>query len=159
MLSSIFRKQKVCYEKNNFAFHNIQIDVFKTLLRGPRLIRKNIKYFSRIFRNGLTLDLKDCHLTIHHHPPYIIHHYPTSDITRLAALACSMALRDPKGEHQLWVSKKWPLKSAKMSKFLIQNLNPKGYLSIFGAQNTPKSMPFETKNKAQTIPKQFQNNF
>ena len=50
MLSSIFRKQKVCYEKNNFAFHNIQIDVFKTLLRGRRSIRKNNKYFFITFQ-------------------------------------------------------------------------------------------------------------
>ena len=46
-----------------------------------------------------------------------------------------------------------------MSKFLTQNLNFQGHLSTFEAQNTPKSRPFEAKNKAQTLPKQLQNNF
>ena len=46
-----------------------------------------------------------------------------------------------------------------MSKFLTQNLNFQGHLSTFGAQNTPKSRLFEAKNKAQTLPKQVQNNF
>ena len=52
--------------------------------------------------------------------------------TRLAALAWSRALRDPKGEHQLWV---------------------------FGAENTPESEPFKAENNAQKLPKQLQNNF
>ena len=54
---------------------------------------------------------------------------------------------------------KWPLKSAKMSKILTQNLSFQGHLSTFEAQNTPKSRPFEAENKAQTLPKQVQNNF
>ena len=40
-----------------------------------------------------------------------------------------------------------------------ENFNPQDFLSTFGAQNTPKSRPFEAKNKAQTLPKQLQNNF
>ena len=52
--------------------------------------------------------------------------------TRLPALAWSRALRDPKGENQLWV---------------------------FGAERTRKSASFNTKNNAQTLPKQLQNNF
>ena len=51
---------------------------------------------------------------------------------RLAALAWSRALRDPKGEHQLWV---------------------------FGAENTPESEPFKAENNAQKLPKRLQNNF
>ena len=46
-----------------------------------------------------------------------------------------------------------------MSIFLIENLNFWGHLSTFGAENTPKSRPFKVKNKAQTLPKQVQNNF
>ena len=46
-----------------------------------------------------------------------------------------------------------------MSKILTQNLNFRGHLQAFGAQNTPKSRPFEAKNKAQTLPRQLQNNF
>ena len=34
-----------------------------------------------------------------------------------------------------------------------------GYLSTFEGQKTPKSRPFEAENKAQTLPKQVQNNF
>ena len=52
--------------------------------------------------------------------------------TRLAALAWSRALRDPKGENQLWV---------------------------FGAERTRKSVSFNTKKNAQTLPKHLQNNF
>ena len=54
------------------------------------------------------------------------------EVTRLAALAWSRALRDPKGENQFWV---------------------------FGAERTRKSSSFNTKNNAQTLPKQLQNNF
>ena len=46
-----------------------------------------------------------------------------------------------------------------MSKILTQNLNFQGHLSIFEAQNSLKSAPFKTKNNAQTLPKQLQNNF
>ena len=52
--------------------------------------------------------------------------------TRLAALAWSRALRDPKGEHQLWV---------------------------FGGENIPESEPFKAENNAQKLPKRLQNNF
>ena len=54
--------------------------------------------------------------------------------TRLAALAWSRALRDPKGDYH-------------------------GYLSSFRGINIPKSGPFKYKNNAQTLPKQVQNNF
>ena len=47
----------------------------------------------------------------------------------------------------------------KMSKFLTENLNFRGYLSTFGAENTPKSRPFKVENNAQILPKQLQNNF
>ena len=71
---------------------------------------------------------------------------------------------------QLWKSReidffdpqngqKLPLKSAKKSKFLTQNLNFRCHIWTFGAQNSRKSRPFEAKNKAQTLPKQLQNNF
>ena len=46
-----------------------------------------------------------------------------------------------------------------MSQFLSKNLKFRGHFWTFGAQNTPKSRPFEAKNKAQTLPKQVQNNF
>ena len=46
-----------------------------------------------------------------------------------------------------------------MSKFLTENFDFWGHLSTFGAENTPKSRPFEAKNNAQTLPKQLQNNF
>ena len=46
-----------------------------------------------------------------------------------------------------------------MSKFLIENFDFRGHLSTFGAQNTPKSRPFEAENNAQTLPKRLQNNF
>ena len=46
-----------------------------------------------------------------------------------------------------------------MSKLLTKNLDFRGHLSTFRAQNTLKIRPFEAKNKAQTIPKQVQNNF
>ena len=46
-----------------------------------------------------------------------------------------------------------------MIKFLAQNLDFQGHLSIFEAQNTPKSRPFDAKNKDQTLPKHVQNNF
>ena len=46
-----------------------------------------------------------------------------------------------------------------MSKILTQNLIFRGHLSTFEAQNTPKSRTFEAKNKAETLPKQVQNNF
>ena len=52
-----------------------------------------------------------------------------------------------------------PLKTAKMSKILIENLNYRGHLSTFRAENTPKSRPFKVENNAQTLPKQLQNNF
>ena len=48
--------------------------------------------------------------------------------TRLAGLAWTRALRDPKGEHQLWV---------------------------FVAERIRKSDSFKTKNNAQTLPKQL----
>ena len=47
----------------------------------------------------------------------------------------------------------------KLSKFLTQNLNFRGHLSTFRAENTPKSGPFKVKNNALTLPKQLQNNF
>ena len=43
--------------------------------------------------------------------------------------------------------------------FFDPNLNFRGHIWTFGAQNTPKNWPFEAKNKAQTLPKQLQNNF
>ena len=43
--------------------------------------------------------------------------------------------------------------------FFNKNLNFRGQIWTFGAQNTPKSWPFEAKNIAQTLPKQLQNNF
>ena len=46
-----------------------------------------------------------------------------------------------------------------MSKFFTENFIFRGHLSTFGAENTPKSRPFKVKNKAQTLPKQVQNNF
>ena len=44
-------------------------------------------------------------------------------------------------------------------KFLTENLNFKGHLSTFGAENALKSGTFKTENKAQTLPRQVQNNF
>ena len=46
-----------------------------------------------------------------------------------------------------------------MSKFLTEIFDFWGYLSTFGAENTPKSRPFKVKNNAQTLPNQPQNNF
>ncbi|MEO1808803.1 MAG: hypothetical protein AAFU33_28625, partial [Bacteroidota bacterium] len=46
-----------------------------------------------------------------------------------------------------------------MSKILTENLDFWGHLSTFGAENTPKSRPFEVENNGQTLPKQLQNSF
>ena len=46
-----------------------------------------------------------------------------------------------------------------MRKFVTENLDLWGHLSTVGGENTPKSRPFEAKNKAQTLPNQLQNNF
>ena len=48
---------------------------------------------------------------------------------------------------------------SKVGHILSENFNFRGHLSIFGAQNTPRSRPFEGENNAQTLPKQVQNNF
>ena len=40
-----------------------------------------------------------------------------------------------------------------------RNLRFRGLLSTFSAENTPKRGTFQTKNNAQTIPKQLLNNF
>ena len=42
-------------------------------------------------------------------------------------------------------SQKWLLKTAKMSKYLIENLYFWGHLSTFEAENTPKSRHFKVK--------------
>ena len=47
----------------------------------------------------------------------------------------------------------------KMSTYLTENLNYRGHLWTFEAENTPKSGPFKVENNAQTLPKQLQNNF
>ena len=52
-----------------------------------------------------------------------------------------------------------PLKTAKMSKFLIENFNLRGHLSTIRAENTTKNMPFKVQTNAQTLPKYHQNNF
>ena len=54
---------------------------------------------------------------------------------------------------------KLPLKSAKISKILNQNLDFRGHLWTLRAENTPKSGPFKAQNNALTLPKQLQNNF
>ena len=51
-----------------------------------------------------------------------------------------------------------PLKSAKMSKILIQNLHFRGHLSTLRAENTTKSRPFKVENNALALPNQLQNN-
>ena len=62
-------------------------------------------------------------------------------------------LFDPKN------GQKWPIKMVKMSTYLTENLNYRGHLWTFEAENTPKSGPFKVENNAQTLPKQLQNNF
>ena len=44
-----------------------------------------------------------------------------------------------------------------MSKFLTENLDFRGQLSTFEAENTPKSRPFKVENNALTLSKQLQN--
>ena len=46
-----------------------------------------------------------------------------------------------------------------LGQILTKNLDYRGHLSTFRAENTPKSGPFKAKNNAQTLPKQLQNNF
>ena len=43
---------------------------------------------------------------------------------------------------------KWPLKSAKMTKILTQNLKYRGHLSTFRAENIPKNGHFKIENNA-----------
>ena len=42
----------------------------------------------------------------------------------------------------------WPLRTAKMSKFLTENFDFQGHLWTFEAENTLKSGPFQTENNA-----------
>ena len=42
---------------------------------------------------------------------------------------------------------------------LTKNLDFRAHLSNSGGENTPKSGPFRSKNNAQILPKQLQNNF
>ena len=46
-----------------------------------------------------------------------------------------------------------------MTKILTENLDYRGHLLTFRAENTTKSGPFKVENNAQTLPKQLQNNF
>ena len=46
-----------------------------------------------------------------------------------------------------------------MSIFLVENLDFRGHLRTFEAENTSKSRPLKVENNAQTLPKQLQNNF
>ena len=52
-----------------------------------------------------------------------------------------------------------PSKWSKMGHILTQNLNYRGHLWTFEAENTPKSGPFKVENNALTLPKQLQKNF
>ena len=54
---------------------------------------------------------------------------------------------------------KWPIKTAKMSKFLTVYLDFWGNLSNFKAENTRNSGVFKVENNAQAFGKQLQNNF
>ena len=46
-----------------------------------------------------------------------------------------------------------------MGHILTQNLNYRGHLWTFEAENTPKSGSFKVENNAQTLLKQLQNTF
>ena len=46
-----------------------------------------------------------------------------------------------------------------MGQILTKNLDFRGHLSTFRAENTPKSGPSKSKNNAQTLLKLLQNNF
>ena len=55
--------------------------------------------------------------------------------------------------------KNYPSKFSKVGKILTENLNFRGHLSAFRAENTPKRRPFEVKKNVWKVSTLFQNNF
>ena len=51
------------------------------------------------------------------------------------------------------------LRKTRSTTYLTKNLDYRGHLSTFRAENIPKSGHFKFKNNAQTLTKQHQNNF
>ena len=57
------------------------------------------------------------------------------------------------------MGKNYPLNRSKEGSILTENLDFWVHVCTFGAEKTPKSSSFRTKNDVQTLRKQLQNNF
>ena len=57
------------------------------------------------------------------------------------------------------IAKNYPSNRSKEGSILTENLDFRVHLWTFGAEKSPKSASFKTKNNAQTLPKQLQNKF